>query len=237
MPAAGPAGETVLQLARPHVGEKYVLGVMVPKNNPNWTGPWDCSEFASWVVFQAAAKLYGCDRDNGNPSTADAFTGYWERDAKSLGQIVTIDQAARTPGATVLRIPQVGATGHIVISDGSGGTVEAHSSKDGVIQSTLANRRWDMGVLVPGIAYTQRPDVKVLPPGTAIYRLTTPMMSGEKVLQIQQALKTAGFDPGPPDGEFGSQTHAAVVAFQLSNQLLPDGEVGPATAAALGVQI
>jgi len=238
MPNGDPVtGESLLQLARPHVGEKYVLGVMVPKNNQNWTGPWDCSEFTSWIVFQAAAKLYGCDRDDGSPSTADAFTGYWERDAKSLGQIVTIEQAAATPGAAVLRIPQVGATGHIVISDGTGGTVEAHSSQDGVIESTLANRRWDMGILVPGIAYTQNPDVPVPPPDTVVYRLTTPMMQGDTVQQIQRALKNAAFDAGIPDGVFGPHTAAAVVAFQLANQLLPDGEVGPLTAAALGVQL
>jgi putative peptidoglycan binding protein len=232
-----PTGERILQIARAHVGQKYVLGVLVPKNNPNWRGPWDCSEFASWVVFQTATTLYGCDRDNGDPASADAFTGYWERDARSLGQCIPIEEAARAPGATVLRIPQPGATGHIVISDGRGGTVEAHSSKDGVIQSTLAYRRWDTGILVPGIAYTQGSHFPVPPPNTVIYRLTLPMMTGDKIRQIQQALGAAGFDPGPLDGEFGPHTHAAVVAFQLSHGLLPDGEVGPQTAVALGVQL
>jgi len=32
-------GERILQLAKQHVGEKYHLGVPVPKDNPNWTGP------------------------------------------------------------------------------------------------------------------------------------------------------------------------------------------------------
>src|SRR6266446_8927236 len=138
-----------------HVGEKYVLGALAPKNNPDWIGPWDCAEFASWLVFQIAAKLYGCRRDFGDPATADAYTGYWARDAKSLGQIVSLESASRTAGAFVLRIPQAGAVGHIVLSDGAGGTVEAHSSNDGVITSTLAKRRWDTGVLIAGIQYTQ----------------------------------------------------------------------------------
>src|SRR5215467_4469535 len=132
MATTGPAtvitGAKVLEIAQQHVGEKYILGVLVPKNNPNWKGPWDCAEFASWLVFQAAALLYGCDRDFGDPATADAFTGFWERDAKNLGQIIPIEQAARTPGANVLRAPQPGAIGHIVVSDGTGGTVEAHSA-------------------------------------------------------------------------------------------------------------
>jgi len=238
MPDTPPAtGETVVQRARAHVGQKYVFGVLVPKDNPNWMGPWDCSEFASWVVFQTAKTLYGCDNDNGAPQTADAFTGYWARDANSRGTKISIDQAARTPGAAVLRVPQGAATGHIVISDGQGGTVEAHSPKDGVIQFTLANRRWDMGILVPGITYTEGPAVQVPPPTVVIYRLTTPMMRGDKIREIQQALEAAGFDPGQLDAIFGPRTHAAVLAFQLSRGLLPDGEVGPKTAAALGVQL
>ncbi len=230
-------GESFVQVARQHVGEKYLLGVLVPKNTPRWKGLWDCSEFASWAVYQAAASNYGCNSDDGDPASADAFTGYWERDAKNLGEIIPIEQAARTPGAAVLRIPQVRATGHIVTSDGVGVTVEAPSSKVVVIQSTLTYRRWDTGILIPGMAYTRGSVFSVPPHNTVIFRLTLPMMTGEKVRQIQGALGAAGFDPGSIDGEFGPHTEAAVVAFQLSNGLLPDGEVGSRTAAALGVQL
>ena len=236
--AAGPGpaiGNGLLQLARQHVGERYILGALAPKNNPDWTGPWDCAEFASWLVFQIATKLYGCRRDFGDPATADAYTGYWARDAKSLGQIVSLEEASRTAGAFVLRIPQAGATGHIVVSDGAGGTVEAHSSKDGVIESTLAERRWDAGVLIGGIQYSQGAAVPVSPPKTLVYRLMMPVMTGNAVLKIQQKLKAAGFDPGTMDGEFGPHTQAAVVAFQLSFGLTPDGEVGVRTAQALGL--
>ncbi len=232
MPATG---RNIVKLARKHVGEKYVLGALAPKNNPNWMGPWDCAEFASWVVFQTARLLYGCDKDSGDPATADAWTGYWARDAESLGERVPVEQAARMPGATVLRVPQAGAIGHIVISDGKGGTVEAHSSKRGVIESTLTNRRWDTGILVPGIEYTERAAVEVTEPKTVIFRLTKPPMTGPKVKEIQRGLKEAGFHPGPIDGEFGPMTHAAVVAFQASRGLVPDGEVGPRTARALDV--
>jgi N-acetylmuramoyl-L-alanine amidase len=227
-------GLTILRLGRQHVGEKYVLGVRVPKDNANWGGPWDCAEFASWLVFQAAQILFGCDRDFGDPATADAYTGFWDRDARSLGEIVSIEEAARTPGAAVLRIPQ-GGTGHIVISDGTGGTVEAHSSADGVIESTLDNRRWDMGILVPGISYKRGSAVDVSGPATMVYRLTLPPMVGDEVKLIQQKLKASGFDPGSVDGNFGPHTEAAVVAFQLAHGLASDGEVGPATAKVLGI--
>ncbi len=40
-------GADVLDKAAQHLSEKYVFGVLVPTNNPNWRGPWDCAEFAS----------------------------------------------------------------------------------------------------------------------------------------------------------------------------------------------
>jgi murein L,D-transpeptidase YcbB/YkuD len=227
------AGRQVLSIARQHIGQKYVLGVTVPKNNPNWKGPWDCAEFASWAVFQVSTRLYGCAANATNPATAEAYTGYWERDANAVGRRVTIEEAAGTAGAFVLRTARPGSMGHIVISDGAGGTVEAMSSKTGVVASTLAQRRWDMGILVAGIHYAPGTDVVVPQPSGIIYRLTSPMMTGPKVLEIQQKLQKAGFDPGAIDGKFGSLTHAAVVAFQMARGLVADGEVGPVTAAAL----
>lgn len=236
MPKNTVSGENVLRLARKHVGQKYVLGVAVPKNNPQWTGPWDCAEFLSWIIYQAAGILYGCNKVSGDPATAEAYTGYWQADVVKRGIKVSVERAARTPGAAVLRIPQAGASGHIVVSDGSGGTVEAHSTKRGVIESTLANRRWDTGVLVPGVLYKEGSErVDVAPPQGEIYRLTRVRMTGPKVKLIQRALKEAGFDPGGIDGEFGPMTQAAVVAFQVSRGLVSDGEVGSRTAKALGI--
>ena len=231
-------GERILQLGRKHIGEPYVLGSLAPKNNPKWAGPWDCAEFASWLVFQAADVLYGCASDSGDPASADAYTGYWARDAETLGVKIGVDQAMRTPGAAVLRSPQPGATGHIVISDGRGGTVEAHSAKAGVIASTMSGRRWDIGVLVPGIEYSERDAGEDIEgPKVVVYRLTEPHMTGPRVLEIQRALKEKGFPPGPIDGDFGPSAHAAVVSFQASRGLIIDGEVGPRTARALGVKL
>jgi Putative peptidoglycan binding domain len=53
------------------------------------------------------------------------------------------------------------------------------------------------------------------------------------IKELQQALVTAGYDPGPVDGTFGRRTEAAVVAFQQANGLSVDGAVGPETASAL----
>lgn len=57
--------------------------------------------------------------------------------------------------------------------------------------------------------------------------------SGPDVLSLQSILKQLGFDPNSVDGVFGSGTEAAVIAFQQSKGLAPDGIVGPNTMAAL----
>lgn len=61
--------------------------------------------------------------------------------------------------------------------------------------------------------------------------------SGTAVSQLQTALQTLGYDIGPSgvDGIFGSDTDAAVRAFQQQNGLAVDGIVGVETADALGV--
>lgn len=230
-------GEQILALAKQHLGERYIFGAKAPKNNSAWRGPWDCAEYVSWCVFQAGGILLGCD-DNSKPSTADAYTGHWARDAgnPTLTKKITVEKAAQTAGALVLRNPRPGRIGHIAFSDGLGGTAEAHSSETGVIQHTLSNRRWDTGLLVVGVEYAAGGVVTV---GQApkIFRLTSPHMKGPVVRRIQRALTDKGFDAGGVDGDFGPLTQAAVFNFQLARGLVPDGEVGPLTAAALGISL
>lgn len=51
--------------------------------------------------------------------------------------------------------------------------------------------------------------------------------------QVQIALKNAGFDPGPLDGQMGPRTQSAVRNFQRANGLEDDGKVGSRTWAKL----
>jgi peptidoglycan L-alanyl-D-glutamate endopeptidase CwlK len=59
-------------------------------------------------------------------------------------------------------------------------------------------------------------------------------MSGKDVVELQTRLQASGFSPGAVDGSFGPGTQAAVIAFQKSEGLVPDGTVGILTAQALG---
>lgn len=56
---------------------------------------------------------------------------------------------------------------------------------------------------------------------------------GPEVTELQQRLRTLGHYAGALDGEFGSQTEAAVQDFQRSQGLVADGIVGAGTRAAL----
>lgn len=59
--------------------------------------------------------------------------------------------------------------------------------------------------------------------------------SGPDVTNLQQKLKSLGFDPNGVDGHFGPGTRDAVIAFQQSESLQADGIAGPATLAALQI--
>jgi len=212
-----------------------VLGALAPKDNPDWCGPWDCAEFASWCVYQVTGQLFGCRPRDGDPDRVDAYTGYWAEDAERIGTVISVGQTAATAGAFLLRLPG-SAIGHVAISSGDGRTVEAHSRVKGVIEGAVDGRRWDIGVLVPDID-VRMPEVPaaVAPPGLVL-RVTVPRMTGRLVREVQQALAATGFSHGPIDGVYGGQTAAAVRALQLRKGLAVDGEVGRLTAKALGIR-
>lgn len=53
------------------------------------------------------------------------------------------------------------------------------------------------------------------------------------ILDVQNALIAAGFNPGSADGVMGPRTRAAIMAFQRAKALEVDGIVGPVTFRAL----
>ena len=61
--------------------------------------------------------------------------------------------------------------------------------------------------------------------------------TGSDVTTIQTKLKRWGYYNGNIDGIYGSQTRKAVIYFQQTNGLTPDGIVGPQTAQALGMSL
>jgi N-acetylmuramoyl-L-alanine amidase len=230
-----PTGSRMVELARQHVGEDY-RNVLVPKNNANWHGPWDCAEFMSWLVFQEANILYGCVDSDADPALVEAYTGAWKTDSARRGIRIPANKAAAIVGGFLLRFPpSPGKMGHIAICDGQGGTVEAKSRREGVVEDTVRGRRWDTGVLVPGVTYDQ--DVVPISLGSVKVVRLGANNDPAVVRNIQRALDDAGIDAGGVDGKYGPKTTAAVAAFQRLKGLVMDGEVGPETARVLEIEL
>lgn len=228
-------GKDLFDKAISYIGVRYILGILVPKNNANWRTAFDCAEFVSYILYQVAGIPYGWANDKGNPASADAYTGFFARDAEALGEKISIEEAIATEGAALLRIGGDGLIGHIVFSDGQGGTMEANCTKYGCIKSTVHNRRWSIGIKFPGIEYPEVTPAASHENPDVIF-VTEPLMSGNEVVKIQQALLNKGFQV-IVDGKFGPATSAVVKAFQSTNGLIVDGEVGSQTATALGITL
>lgn len=231
-----PTGKELVELAATRIDEKYE-NVFVPKNNSNWHGPWDCAEFATWVVYQKTGKLYGTFSNNGNPAMADAYSGQWAEDVKN-GTLIKTSKAESnsTPGIVLISKPPMPKTmGHVAISDGNGGTIEAAGKAYGIARKKVEGRPWDYYAKIPQVIYESTGVVIAPKPLPYLLRLRRPNMSGDVVRDVQRALQAAGFDPGDIDSAYGPHTVAAVSAFQLANRLVSDGIVGPLTAKKLGI--
>jgi N-acetylmuramoyl-L-alanine amidase len=229
-------GKEILTLAETRLGEKYQNG-HVPKDNPNWHGPWDCAELAAWVVYQVTGQLYGCLSNSARPAMADAYSGSWARDVDNGTLLKTTRATANnTPGVILIRKPPYGEQmGHIAISDGKGRTVEAAGKRLGVCRRKVEGRDWDYFALIPNVTYVSTGVDIPAQPLPHVIKLQHPYITGPKVKEIQQRLLHFAYNPGEIDGVYGPHTVAAVYAFQKAHALVADGVVGALTAKKLGI--
>jgi N-acetylmuramoyl-L-alanine amidase len=69
--------------------------------------------------------------------------------------------------------------------------------------------------------------------GDRLLYLSSPMLRGDDVAEIQRQLNALGFDAGREDGILGPETETALREFQRNAGATPDGVCGPATLAAI----
>mgnify|MGYP001766622831 CR=1 FL=1 len=226
-------GTKIVELAAEHIGEAY-KNVQIPMSDPNYHGPWDCAEFATWCVYQASqgAVILGY-----RPAEHEAYTGYWNEDALRLDLAISVEEAASTPGAMVLRVPTSKVGGHIAICVGDGiHTIEAHSTAAGVGRFRVATtenggkRHWDKGIRIPDdgafkasiAAVASTSAVHLVPSDKPVYH---PLIE-----KVQSALTTLGYS-NRGDGLFGPSLAGLIARFQTKNGLVSDARIGPETLA------
>lgn len=230
--------DDVIALAKKHVGEKYVLGARAKFLQPDFSGPWDCAEFVSWVIFQASGEriLLGCSPRN--PEKGDAYTGFWGDDAAAYGLVESVETALKKKGYLLLRRPRRGKIGHIAFSQGDGRkTVEAHSKKLGVIEGKADpdSRGWDMGVRLPTPEQWQSILETKSKPQNWSLRATESAEPDPRVPAIVAALRRKKVAVSAKTLAYTDALASRVAKFQHSRGLVVDGVVGPETMRELGV--
>ncbi|WP_306015295.1 CHAP domain-containing protein [Oceanicaulis sp. MMSF_3324] len=135
-------GEDLVQHASRHVGEAYQLGAVADFDDPHYAGPWDCADFVSWCVYQTFGVRLGLT------AAGHAYSGAWIGWAETPANALALEVAHDTPGAILVRRAHHYGAGHVAISDGRGGTIEARGVRYGVVRAKGRGRIWDLAGLV-----------------------------------------------------------------------------------------
>lgn len=165
---------------------------------------------------------------NGCPDKgAGGMFTYAKNKGKAWGEISTI------PEVVGLAVHKNGHVGYYV---GNGYVVEWRGFNYGCVRTKLLDRGWLYWYELPFIDYGDAIKSAESAPIelTLGCRLLQKGMSGADVKALQEALIELGYTlEHGADGSFGSETHAAVKAFQKTQRLTQDGKYGDQTHAAL----
>lgn len=174
----------------------------------------------------AVANKYG---SNGCPDKgAGGMFTYTKSKGRAWGSIDTL------PEVIGLALYKSGHVGYYV---GNGYAVEWKGFAYGCVKTKVAGRGWTHWYELPFINYNEDSDTTVLPKAEVVLgsRLLKKGMAGADVKALQELLLQLSYvlPKYGADGEFGSETEKAVIAFQKSEGLEQDGKYGDKTHAAL----
>ena len=162
--------------------------------------------------------------------------------AKKRMPITEVDKFA--PGVVLWK------KGHVGVYVGDGWCVEAKGINYGVVMTKVSEQNWQYGLTFDDMEYVYAEKVVGVSKGINPYaepKITVTsklnailkgkksgeyVNKGEEVRWVQWELVEAGFDLDE-DGSCGKKTLEAIIEFQKSCKLEPDGLVGPATRKAL----
>jgi peptidoglycan hydrolase-like protein with peptidoglycan-binding domain len=88
--------------------------------------------------------------------------------------------------------------------------------------------------LISGVNYLRKNDLKIFghSPKEGLREeelLGSDEVNNFRVAQIQNALKSFGYDPGVIDGRLGKNTRKAIKKFQIAKEILPTGKIDSRT--------
>lgn len=163
---------------------------------------------------------------------------------KSANRLLTMCKKDGAKNGSIDSIPDVGgilvfSDGHVGVYVGNGKVVEARGYAYGVVVTNLAERNWTSWSFLPShiLDYEGKDGVEIVAKtytlGERVLKVTQPMMNGSDVTELQRALILKGFSTIKVDGFFGTDTEAAVKAFQKAAKIAVDGKVGKETVKAL----
>lgn len=183
----------------------------------------DCSGLFTWAFKQLGGTMY---------HGSNTMYLKWCVNKGTLSNGKRTDGYVLKPGTAVF-VWNGSNYSHVGLYVGDGIVIEAMGTQNGVTTTKVTSGKWTHWGELKDVDYsnaiTQKPvnDTKLptLKKGS----------KGEYVVKAQEYLRAHGYSLGRwgVDGDFGSATENAVIAFQRDNGLNPDGIVGPKTWAAL----
>lgn len=195
--------------------EKYKDYKYSVKYGKKWIGHrvWDCSGLTKW-----AAGQHGISYHHGSNSM-------WNYDMKYKG---VLTKGMELPEGAYVYTGNDDKKPHIGTYNGDGTVTEAAGSNAGVIDTKLHGGKWKYWGLGKGIEYDFIPNQEE---GEKEMQTLKKGSKGEAVKELQEKLLARGYklQKYGADGDYGSETVAAVKAFQKDWGLKVDGIAGPET--------
>ena len=179
-----------------------------------WIGHYvaDCSGLFAWAYRQLGGSI------------AHGSNSIYDRYCSVKGKLTDEKRKSLRPGTAVFT-GDSSKHGHIGLYVGNGKVIEASGTQAGVCVSNITAGKWTYYGELKAVAYdgsvpqdTSPPTIRKGDKGTEVRNLQ------KKLLELGYKLPKYG-----ADGDFGSETEAAVKAFQKDWGLTQDGIVGPET--------
>ena len=192
----------------------------------------DCSGLFSWAFKQLGGYMYHGSNTIWNKYCTSK--GELKNGKRTDGQPLKPGTAIFTHKVTKDKSGRVikDVRGHIGLYIGDGWVIEASGTINGVIKSKITISKWVEWGELKGVNYENvTQDIITDPEEHATYGTIRKGDKGPVVKYAQQLLLNRGYalPKYGADGDYGSETVAAVKAFQKDWGLTQDGIIGPRT--------